>query len=530
MRVEVRVDRGAPRLWHLSLIEKLNKIPGVLAGVGWGAGAEPLPSCVSLLFLLERVINGLPAGGLAEAVSIGAFLPYVLEPADKPDLVIDLCGPTEASAEVRWCVTFDGACGDAAALAALLAGRAPVVAIVDAQTGVTLASGRPGTETVDIILTAFEDCLIRVITLIVAATRGTAPSPPRAGAAGLPLRCGDVARFAVKMLVRLVIRRLYQLCTYAPHWRVGWRFVDGPDTFDLLAMPTEGWNILRDDGFRFYADPFPLAVGGRVVVFVEEFDHRLGRAAIAATEFDAHGPRSAPRTVLATGSHLSYPFVFEHAGEVWMTPESTAAHRIDLYRAVRFPDSWQLAATLVSGVEASDPTLVQHAGRWWMMATVRERYGSFSDALYLWSASNLIGPWVPHRRNPVLVDIASARPAGRLVERGGRLLRPAQDCRGGYGRAVTLAEVTRLDDDTFEQNILVTLRAGPRWPGRRLHTLNRAGRLECIDGSAVAVKVKGELNHWAGLVTRRHGVPQHDAEPVVARAPGDVSELRQIES
>ena len=30
------------------------------------------------------------------------------------------------------------------------------------------------------------------------------------------------------------------------------------------------------------------------------------------------------------------------------------------------------------------------------------------------------------------------------------------------------------------------LRPGPEWPGRRLHTLNRAGRLECIDGSATA--------------------------------------------
>jgi hypothetical protein len=291
------------------------------------------------------------------------------------------------------------------------------------------------------------------------------------------------------MLVGLAVRRLYTLCTYAPHWRVGWRFVDGWDTFDLLAWPAERWNILHDDGLRFYADPFPFAFDGRTVLFVEEFDHRLGRAAIAAAEFDAHGPRAAPRTVLAASSHLSYPFVFEHAGNVWMTPETSAAHRIDLYRAVKFPDSWELAATLVSGVEASDPTLVQYAGRWWMMATVREEYGSFSDALYLWSASNLLGPWVPHHRNPVLVDIASARPAGRIIERGGRMLRPAQDCRGGYGRAVTLAEITRLDDDAFGQSILGTLQAGGLWAGRRVHTLNRAGGLECIDGSAIALKL-----------------------------------------
>jgi hypothetical protein len=475
-------------LWHLSLIEKLNKVPGVLAGVSWRAVTEPLPSCVSLLFLLERMINGLPAGGLAETAPTSAFLPYILAPADKADLVIDLCGPMQASAEMRWYVTFDGACGDAPALAALLAGRAPVIGVIDAQTGVALASGRPGTEANGIILSAFEDCLARVITLVVAASRGATTPLLRAPAVSSPLRCSDAVRFAMKMLVRLAVRRLYTLCTYAPHWRVGWRFVDGRDTFDLLALPAERWNDLPDDGLRFYADPFPFVVDGRTVLFVEEFDHRLGRAGIAAVEFDARGPRTPPRTVLATSSHLSYPFVFEHAGDVWMTPESSAAHRIDLYRAVQFPDSWELAATLVTGVEASDPTLVHYGGRWWMMATVREEHGSFSDALYLWSATNLLGPWVPHHRNPVLVDIASARPAGRIVQRDGRMLRPAQDCRGGYGRAVTLAEITRLDDDGFGQNILGTLEAGGAWAGRRLHTLNRAGRLECIDGSAIALK------------------------------------------
>jgi hypothetical protein len=118
-----------------------------------------------------------------------------------------------------------------------------------------------------------------------------------------------------------------------------------------------------------------------------------------------------------------------------------------------------------------------------MFATVQDGGGSYSDALYLWSAPDLLGPWTPHRRNPVLIDLATARPAGRVVRRGNKLIRPFQDCRNGYGRALGLAEITRLDDDGFEQRVETVLRPGPLWPGRRLHTLNRAGRLECIDGS-----------------------------------------------
>ena len=120
-----------------------------------------------------------------------------------------------------------------------------------------------------------------------------------------------------------------------------------------------------------------------------------------------------------------------------------------------------------------------------MFATVRAG-GSFSGALHFWSAPDLLGPWQPHRRNPVLVDIATARPGGRIVRRDRRLIRPFQDCTDGYGAALGLAEITRFTDEAFAQQVQVVLRPGPKWPGRRLHTLNRAGRLECIHGSATA--------------------------------------------
>ena len=116
----------------------------------------------------------------------------------------------------------------------------------------------------------------------------------------------------------------------------------------------------------------------------------------------------------------------------------------------------------MDGVEASDATVFSHDGTWWMLATVRTG-GSFSDALHVWHAPDLRGPWTAHRANPVLLDIASARPAGRVELRDGRLLRPAQDGRAGYGAALTLVEITALDKDRYEQRVL-----GPPRPRRAL--------------------------------------------------------------
>lgn len=169
-----------------------------------------------------------------------------------------------------------------------------------------------------------------------------------------------------------------------------------------------------------------------------------------------------------------------------MIPESSSAARIELFRATAFPGGWVKEATLVEGVVASDATLIEHGGRWWLFATVRDGGGAFSDALCLWSAADFRGPWSPHPRNPVLIDIASARPAGHMVMRDGALLRPVQDCRRGYGAALGIARVTRLDLDGFEQEVESIIGPGPLWPGRKLHTLNSAGGFEFIDGSAFA--------------------------------------------
>ena len=48
---------------------------------------------------------------------------------------------------------------------------------------------------------------------------------------------------------------------------------------------------------------------------------------------------------------------------------------------------------------------------------------------------------------------------------------------------LALAEIERLDTEDFTQTIRAMVTPGPLWPGRRLHTLNRADRLECIDGA-----------------------------------------------
>jgi hypothetical protein len=480
--VDVRLLVSRPRRWHLDLVGALGdagarvEVDVVDRGGSWDPDVEAL-------FRRERRLHRLGPGTLEPLDA--ALLPRTS--AGPGGLRIDLTGGPGADDD--WRLTFDDAPGEGALAHALLAGRFPVVRVVDA-TGHVLAEGRPGSELPGVLVAAAGDVLAGAGRIVVAAASGHClrlPDDPTAQSDG-PGTVRSPASRSRRTLAQAAVRRTYRTLYRTPHWRVGWRFCDGPGVVATGHLP-EGWHDLPDDGRHFYADPFPVTHDGRTHLFVEDFEHDRGRGVISVVEFDDRGPVGTPHPVLEHRVHLSYPMVVEDGGELWMIPETSAAGTVELYRAVDYPDRWELESVLLRDVDANDATPFRHGGRWWLAATVRRR-GSCSDTLHLWYADELTGPWKPHDRNPVLVDIASARPAGRPHVDGGRLLRPVQDGRRGYGAALAVVEVVELDPSTYSQRVVARLAPGAAWPGSRLHTVNRAGRLEVVDGSARSLRLR----------------------------------------
>ena len=142
-------------------------------------------------------------------------------------------------------------------------------------------------------------------------------------------------------------------------------------------------------------------------------------------------------------------------------------------------NEWKLETTLFEGVPARDATLFEADGRWWMFVAIADT--DSSDELHLYYSSTPLGPWKPHRRNPVKSDVRNSRPAGRLFEWNGELYRPAQDSSQRYGYALTINRVLRLTPEEFvEEEVTKVL---PQWRRdlRGTHTLNICDDLTVID-------------------------------------------------
>ena len=246
---------------------------------------------------------------------------------------------------------------------------------------------------------------------------------------------------------------------------------DDPSNYLLMPCPKD----------RFYADPFLFEKDGKIFLFFEDFRFSEGRAVISCCEIGSDGSPGVPVEVLRCPFHLSYPFVFEHEGQIYMIPETRGNRRVELYRATSFPTTWTAEAVLLNDIHAVDATIQKAHGKFWMFAGVSNGRYSNSDELCLFFADSLKGPWTPHPNNPVLSDVRRSRPAGLLFYEEGRLIRPSQDCGQAYGYALVFSEVLTLTETEYTERPINRIEPGLIAGCVGTHTYNRTERFEVVD-------------------------------------------------
>jgi hypothetical protein len=304
------------------------------------------------------------------------------------------------------------------------------------------------------------------------------PAPP-ARPAGRPPTNGETARLLWRA-ARAYAGNLFHTFFRDAVWGVG--VVRKPIHAFLEPgfRPAVEWLPPRPR--RFAADPFGVVRGGKTYLFFEDFSFRDYKGRIACSVWGGAGAaRTAP--VLDSPGHLSYPYLFEHRGDVYCIPEASQAREVALYKAAEFPSRWVRVAALLEGVAAADPTVFSYQERWWLTGTLENDHGDPNVDLYVWHAPDLLGPWAPHAANPVKTDVRSARPAGAPFLHEGALYRPAQDCSRTYGGRVVLQRVVRLTPTEFHEEPAAAVEPSPTGPyPDGLHTLNALGEFTLVDG------------------------------------------------
>jgi hypothetical protein len=259
----------------------------------------------------------------------------------------------------------------------------------------------------------------------------------------------DAARAAIylaRLVGRIVARLVREVRGVKYRWSVG--FVKGDWRNATLWRGAR----LENPPNHFLADPFVISHDGNDFCFVEDYDYREGRAKISAYKLD-ESRGLLLGAALVEPFHLSFPYIFEFGGDLYMCPETAEDRSIRVYKCKEFPLKWNLEKIIMKDVAAVDSMLFEHCDKWWLLTnTDSARSGDFFELSVFSADSPLSDDWRPHPQNPIYVDARCARNGG-LLRDGDRLFRVSQS-QGydQYGKSAGIREIVELSETVYRES------------------------------------------------------------------------------
>jgi hypothetical protein len=174
----------------------------------------------------------------------------------------------------------------------------------------------------------------------------------------------------------------------------------------------------RRKPFHSLADPFVFSKDGRNYCFVEDLDHLRNHGTITVFEL-TDDDSIFIGTALKEDFHLSFPFLFEFEGELYMCPETSQKKEIRIYKCIDFPLRWKLEKIVMKDISAVDTMLFERDGKWWMLTNIDPtEIGDYGSELFVFSASSpLESNWTAiFSIRLLLTPRGREMPAARLME------------------------------------------------------------------------------------------------------------------
>jgi hypothetical protein len=237
----------------------------------------------------------------------------------------------------------------------------------------------------------------------------------------------------------------------------------------------------------YFADSFVIKTKKDTYIFFEWYSYPKGKADLAVALKSENFQKYHKLTDFK--EHRSYPYVFEYENVIYCLPEANATKQVALYRFDEDNLKLEKDAVLLDGFPIVDATLQYHNNKWFMYLVNQKNSHTH---LEIYHSDNLKGPYLPHDNNPVMIDCSKARPAGKIFNYKGKLLRPSQNCTEHYGQNITLEEIDLLTEKQFatkEFGTIMPIENSDYNDG--IHTINSDDNIVVFDGKRFVFTFSG---------------------------------------
>lgn len=265
-------------------------------------------------------------------------------------------------------------------------------------------------------------------------------------------------------------------------WYVAFREADRPLMSDIEKHSR--FTVIKNTIRYWCADPFLFIHEGNCYIFMELYDTFKQKGVIGYRSY-ANGKYSRLHVCLETSYHLSYPYIFEKDGNIYMLPESYQSGCLTLYRAECFPDKWVPCDTFIKDTAICDTDYIVSENGEYLLTTPVYGEPFIYDKLYLYKKYG--DEWVYHKTNPVIHDASCARNAGKPFMYDGKLYRTAQNCSKAYGENLIFNEVKQMDENGYAEILSAKIYVNNidtddhRHNFSGIHTYNRCQHFEVVD-------------------------------------------------
>lgn len=261
---------------------------------------------------------------------------------------------------------------------------------------------------------------------------------------------------------------------FAESWNVAWR---KRPTASLLEDRETPFFVIRNSVRYWAADPFLFEYEGQCYVFAELYDYIARKGAIGYCKWNGKC-FGRWKKVIVENYHLSYPYIFERDGTVYIMPESGVNRDLHVYRAVQFPDTWERSSVIRENVVYGDTTPFC-----WEQHTYALTYDVEDPKDYKMILLDLEGSG---KDCSIQADEPELRrPAGKHFIYCGKHVRPAQNCEGDYGKGLLFYQYSLVQGAYSEKRIAeVTPRDlcySKKMVLDGLHTYNATDSFEVVD-------------------------------------------------
>lgn len=278
-------------------------------------------------------------------------------------------------------------------------------------------------------------------------------------------------------------------------WYIGCRI--SPQSALHRQESPNSYSLLRPTYKYWYADPIPYVMNGKRYIFMEVYDRFLNKGFIGVSEVDDKGTTiGRPVKIIEEPFHMSFPYIFEYKGNVYMVPETHQAKQIRIYKMGKNVYDWELFYAYDTEEELSDTIVLVKNEVVWLLNTDKDKSNPYRTRMHLFKINNLLDKSelieIPLTRSQGSNEdyFYNNRNGGRILKEGNKIYRVIQESEYlWYGKDTIIREIAECGDNGYAESADLTKIEVSKLPIsiRRkhemlgVHTYGYSDMLEVID-------------------------------------------------